>query len=49
MGGDGPGLYGKNELTAVNLSGDEQADLVNFLFALAGPGPDPALTTNPSP
>jgi cytochrome c peroxidase len=46
-GGDGPGLGGKNELTALNLSADEEQDLVNFLEALSGPGPDASLLQAP--
>lgn len=42
-GGDGPGLFGKNELHPLGLTDGEKADLVKFLLALAGPGPDKVL------
>jgi cytochrome c peroxidase len=45
-GGDPVGEYpGTNELTPLALSDLERADLVAFLGALSGPGPDPALLT----
>jgi cytochrome c peroxidase len=45
-GGDPAGDYpGTNELTPLGLSDLERADLVAFLGALSGPGPDPALLT----
>lgn len=48
-GGDRPGGYpGVNELHALDLSESEQADLVAFLSALDGPGPDTALLSAPS-
>jgi cytochrome c peroxidase len=46
-GGDGPGIYGKNELRPLGLSAEEQQDLVNFLGALTGPGPNPSLEHAP--
>jgi cytochrome c peroxidase len=46
-GGDGPGIYGKNELRPLGLSAQEQQDLVNFLQALTGPGPDASLQRAP--
>lgn len=47
-GGDPPGGYpGKSELVPLGLSAAEQADLVAFLAALDGPGPDPALRQQP--
>ena len=46
-GGDGPGLGGTNELKPLNLSADEEQDLVNFLGALTGPGPNPSLLEAP--
>jgi hypothetical protein len=46
-GGDGPGIYGKNELRPLNLSPQEQQDLVDFLGALTGPGPDGSLQMAP--
>lgn len=46
-GGDPAGYPGKNEIVALQLSEREQADLVAFLRALDGPGPDPALFTAP--
>ena len=42
-GGDASGFPGKNELSALQLTSAEQADLVAFLGALNGPGPDQAL------
>jgi cytochrome c peroxidase len=47
QGGDGPGLYGTNELHPLGLSASEQEDLVAFLEALSGPGPDPGLQGSP--
>lgn len=42
-GGDGPGGYpGVNELHQLDLDAEEQADVVAFLGALQGPGPDAA-------
>ncbi len=47
-GGDGAGHYpGTNELVPLGLSDAEQADLVTFLGALEGPGPDAALLVPP--
>ena len=43
-GGDDAGYPGKNELHALGLTPRERADLVSFLIALDGPGPDPRLT-----
>ncbi len=45
--GDGPGLLGTNELTPLGLSTDEEQDLVAFLAALDGPGPDASLLKSP--
>jgi cytochrome c peroxidase len=45
--GDGPGLSGTNELQPLGLSSDEQQELVNFLNALTGPGPDKSLLESP--
>jgi cytochrome c peroxidase len=39
-GGDPVGYPGTNELHPLNLSADERADLVAFMMALEGPGPD---------
>jgi cytochrome c peroxidase len=47
-GGDPAGFPGKNELLPLNLSPRERADLVAFLQALQGPGPDAALLAAPS-
>jgi cytochrome c peroxidase len=47
-GGDGAGHYpGKSELTALRLTDQDKADLVSFLGALQGPGPDPTLLEPP--
>jgi cytochrome c peroxidase len=46
-GGDGRGLYGKNELQPLGLSATEQEDLVNFMLTLTGPGPDASLIKAP--
>jgi cytochrome c peroxidase len=46
-GGDGPGIVGMNELKALNLTDDEQADLVAFMQALTGSGPDASLLRAP--
>jgi cytochrome c peroxidase len=47
-GGDRPGGYpGTSELTPLDLDERDRADLVAFLEALSGPGPDPALLTDP--
>jgi len=47
-GGDRPGGYpGTNELAPLGLSDREQADLVAFMGALAGPGPAAELRTPP--
>jgi cytochrome c peroxidase len=47
-GGDPAGHYpGTNELEPLGLSDRERADLVAFMGALAGPGPDPALLVAP--
>jgi len=47
-GGDGPGGYpGENELTRLDLSEAERDDLVAFLGALMGPGPNAALLSAP--
>jgi cytochrome c peroxidase len=42
-GGDAVGYPGTNELTPLGLSDGERADLVAFLLALDGPGPDAEL------
>jgi cytochrome c peroxidase len=47
-GGDRSGYPGMNELTPLELSEDERADLVSFLESLAGPGPAAELLTPPS-
>lgn len=47
-GGDPAGFPGKNELLPLNLSPRERADLVAFLQALQGPGPDAALIAPPT-
>jgi len=45
-GGDPAGGYpGDSELERLDLTDDEKADLVAFLGALMGPGPEPALLT----
>jgi cytochrome c peroxidase len=46
-GGDGPGIGGTNELRPLGLTAAEQRDLVNFLGALSGPGPDGSLDHAP--
>jgi cytochrome c peroxidase len=46
-GGDIFGFPGESELTPLDLSPREQADLVAFLHALTGPGPAPALLAPP--
>jgi cytochrome c peroxidase len=46
-GGDPSGYPGTNELHALGLSDRERADLVAFMGALAGPGPDAALLVAP--
>jgi len=46
-GGDHSGYPGKNELSPLQLSDAEQSDLVAFLRALDGRGPDPALLAPP--
>jgi cytochrome c peroxidase len=47
-GGDPPGNYpGSNELTPLDLSERDRADLVAFMAALEGRGPDAALRTAP--
>jgi cytochrome c peroxidase len=46
-GGDPYGYPGTNELPKIDLSPDERADLVAFLKALDGPGPDPKLMKAP--
>jgi cytochrome c peroxidase len=47
-GGDPAGYPGTNELTALGLSDREQADLVAFIEALQGPGPETALLAAPT-
>jgi cytochrome c peroxidase len=46
-GGDLAGYPGTSELTRTDLDESDRADLVAFLAALEGPGPDPALLTVP--
>jgi cytochrome c peroxidase len=46
-GGDDFGYEGKSELGPLGLSKAERADLVAFLQALDGPGPDAALLSTP--
>jgi hypothetical protein len=46
-GGDPAGFPGTNELSPLNLSDLDKADLVAFLGALQGDGPDPALLVPP--
>jgi hypothetical protein len=40
-------FVGVNELSALGLTDEEEAEIVAFLRALEGPGPDPALLTAP--
>jgi len=47
-GGDRFGYPGTNELKPLDLSAQEELDLVAFLGALEGPGPAPQLLENPS-
>jgi cytochrome c peroxidase len=48
-GGDDPGNYpGVSELTALDLTTEDQADLVAFLHTLQGPGPEAELRTTPT-
>jgi cytochrome c peroxidase len=46
-GGDSGGYPGHSELAPLSLKAEEQADLVAFLRALDGPGPDAALLAAP--
>jgi len=46
-GGDPAGFPGTNEITPLGLSDGERADLVAFIRALQGAGPDAALLTPP--
>jgi cytochrome c peroxidase len=46
-GGDLFGFPGKNELTPLNLSPRERADLAAFMRTLTGPGPDARLLSPP--
>jgi len=46
-GGDPSGYPGVNELSALGLSADERADLVAFVRALSGAGPDAELLGPP--
>ena len=49
-GGDPPGHYpGTNELRPLGLTESERADLVAFIRALEGPGPEQPLLEPPSP
>ncbi|HEX3853470.1 MAG TPA: cytochrome c peroxidase [Polyangiaceae bacterium] len=47
QGGDAFGYPGTNELTPLDLSAQDQADLVAFLGTLEGPGPDASLLSAP--
>jgi len=47
-GGDAFGYPGKSEISALDLTDQERADLVAFLGALTGPGPDPSLLEQPN-
>jgi cytochrome c peroxidase len=46
-GGDPFGFLGVSELTPLGLSAEEESDLIAFLLALEGPGPDAALLGPP--
>jgi cytochrome c peroxidase len=46
-GGDRSGYPGTSELTPLELSEEERADLVAFIGSLDGPGPEAALLTAP--
>jgi cytochrome c peroxidase len=46
-GGDRSGYPGTNELTPLDLTEEERADLVAFIGSLDGPGPDAALLVPP--
>jgi len=46
-GGDPFGYPGKNELAALDLTPEDEQDLVAFLKTLDGPGPAPALLEEP--
>jgi cytochrome c peroxidase len=46
-GGDPFGYPGKNELAALDLTAQDEQDLVAFLKTLEGPGPAPALLVEP--
>lgn len=46
-GGDSFGFLGTSELSPLDLTERERADLVAFLKALDGPGPEPALLAPP--
>jgi cytochrome c peroxidase len=46
-GGDASGFQGRSENYPRNLNATERAQLVAFLRALDGPGPDPALSAAP--
>jgi len=46
-GGDPSGYPGSNELTAVDLSAQDEQDLVVFLGTLEGPGPAADLLEGP--
>jgi cytochrome c peroxidase len=47
QGGATGGTTGKKEIRALNLTLDEQADLVAFLRTLTGPGPSAELLAPP--
>jgi cytochrome c peroxidase len=46
-GGDRSGYPGTNELTPLELTEEERADLVAFIASLDGPGPDASLLVAP--
>jgi cytochrome c peroxidase len=46
-GGDTSGDHGVSEITPLGLTEAERADLVAFLVALEGPGPEAALLSVP--
>jgi len=47
QGGNSFGYVGTNELQAINLSAQDQSDLVAFLQSLQGPGPAASLMASP--
>lgn len=46
-GGDPSGYYGTKEIQPLGLSDREQTDLIAFLHALSGPGPENSLLNTP--